>query len=31
VVGFIYLRHKYRHWGVGQDFFKNFFKKKGHF
>ena len=31
VVGFIYLRHKYRHWGVGQDFFKNFFKKKGPF
>jgi membrane associated rhomboid family serine protease len=28
VVGFFYLRHKYRHWGVGQDFFKNFFKKK---
>ncbi len=28
VVGFFYLRYKYRHWGVGQDFFKNFFKKK---
>jgi membrane associated rhomboid family serine protease len=31
VVGFFYLRHKYRHWGVGQDFFKNFFKKRGPF
>lgn len=28
VVGYFYLRYRYRHWGVGQDFFKNFFKKK---
>lgn len=27
VVGFFYLRYKYRHWGIGQDFFRNFFKK----
>ena len=26
VIGYFYLRHKYRHWGVGKDFFKNFFK-----
>lgn len=28
VVGFFYLRYRYRHWGVGQDFFKNLFKKR---
>ncbi len=28
VAGFFYLRHHYRHWGIGQDFFRNFFKKK---
>jgi len=28
VVGYFYLRHRYKHWGVGQDFFKNFFRKK---
>lgn len=31
VVGFFYLRHKYRHWGIGQNFFKNLFRKKGPF
>ncbi len=31
VVGFIYLRYKYRHWGIGQDFFKNLFRKRGPF
>ncbi|GAB4330536.1 MAG: rhomboid family intramembrane serine protease [Calditrichia bacterium] len=28
VVGFFYLRHKYRHWGIGQNFFRDLFKKK---
>ncbi|RMF57906.1 MAG: rhomboid family intramembrane serine protease [Calditrichaeota bacterium] len=28
IAGFFYLRHNYRHWGIGQDFFRNFFKKK---
>ena len=28
IAGFLYLRHRYRHWGIGQDFFGNFFKKK---
>jgi membrane associated rhomboid family serine protease len=28
VVGFFYLRHRYRHWGIGEDFFKNLFKRK---
>ncbi|GAB4367148.1 MAG: hypothetical protein Kow0042_07520 [Calditrichia bacterium] len=27
VVGYFYLRHKYRHWGIGQDFFKNIFRR----
>ncbi len=31
VGGFFYLRHRYRRWGVGQNFFRDFFKKKGHF
>ena len=31
VVGFFYLRYKYRHWGIGQNFFKNLFRKKGPF
>lgn len=31
VVGFFYLRHKYRHWGIGQNFFKNLFRKRGPF
>lgn len=31
VAGFFYLRHRYRHWGIGQDFFRNFFKKKDPF
>ena len=25
VVGFFYLRHRYKHWGIGRDFFKNLF------
>ena len=29
IVGYIYLRYKYRHWGIGKDFFKNFFKGGG--
>ncbi len=29
VVGFIYLRYRYRNWGIGQNFFKNLFRKKG--
>ena len=28
IVGFFYLRYKYRHWGIGQDFFKNLFRKR---
>jgi membrane associated rhomboid family serine protease len=28
IAGFFYLRHRYRHWGIGRNFFKNFFKKK---
>ncbi len=31
VVGFFYLRYKYKHWGIGQNLFGNFFKKKGPF
>lgn len=31
VAGFFYIRHRYRHWGVGRDFFRDFFKKKDHF
>lgn len=31
VAGFFYVRHRYRHWGVGRDFFKDFFKKKDQF
>ncbi len=31
LVGFFYLRHKYRHWGIGQNFFKNLFRKRGPF
>lgn len=28
VAGFFYLRHRFRHWGIGQNFFRDFFKKK---
>jgi membrane associated rhomboid family serine protease len=28
VAGFFYLRHRYRHLGIGQNFFKDFFKRK---
>ncbi len=28
IAGFFYLRHRYRHWGIGRNFFKDFFKKK---
>lgn len=28
IAGFFYLRHQYAHWGIGQNFFRNFFKKK---
>jgi membrane associated rhomboid family serine protease len=28
VAGFFYIRYQYRHWGVGRDFFKDFFKKR---
>ena len=28
VAGFFYLRQKYSHWGIGQNFLKDFFKKK---
>ncbi|MBN2364612.1 MAG: rhomboid family intramembrane serine protease [Calditrichaeota bacterium] len=28
VVGYFYLRYKYRHWGIGKDFFKDLFKRK---
>lgn len=31
VAGFFYIRHRYRHWGIGRDFFKDFFKKKDYF
>lgn len=27
IIGFIYLRYRYRHWGIGQNFFKNLFRK----
>ncbi len=27
VVGYFYLRYKYRHWGIGKNFFKDLFKK----
>lgn len=28
VAGFFYIKHRYHHWGIGQSFFKDFFKKK---
>lgn len=28
IAGFFYLRHRYRKWGIGQNFFRDFFKKK---
>jgi membrane associated rhomboid family serine protease len=28
IAGFFYMRHRYRHWGIGQNFFRDFFKKK---
>lgn len=28
VAGYFYLRHRYRDWGIGQIFFRDFFKKK---
>ena len=31
VAGFFYLRHRYRHWGIGRNLFRNPFKKKGPF
>ncbi len=31
VVGYFYLRHRYKHWGIGQDFFKNLFRKRDPF
>jgi membrane associated rhomboid family serine protease len=31
VIGFFYLRYRYRHWGIGQNFFKNLFKHRGPF
>lgn len=31
LVGFFYLRNRYRHWGIGRNLFKNPFKKKGPF
>lgn len=31
VAGFFYIRHRYRHWGVGKNFFRDYFKKKDHF
>jgi membrane associated rhomboid family serine protease len=31
VAGFFYIKHRYRHWGVGRNFFKDFFKRKDHF
>lgn len=31
VAGFFYIRHRYRHWGIGRNFFKDFFKKKDYF
>lgn len=31
VAGFFYIKHRYRHWGIGRDFFKDFFKKKDYF
>lgn len=27
VVGYFYLRYKYRQWGIGQDFFRNLFRR----
>ncbi len=29
IIGFFYLRYKYRHWGIGQNFFKNLFRRWG--
>lgn len=31
VAGFFYIRYRYRHWGIGRNFFKDFFKKKDYF
>lgn len=31
VAGFFYLRQRYAHWGIGQNFFRGFFKKKDPF
>ncbi len=31
IAGFFYLRHRYAHWGIGQNFFKDFFKKRDRF
>jgi membrane associated rhomboid family serine protease len=31
VAGFFYIRYRYRQWGIGRDFFKDFFKKKDYF
>jgi membrane associated rhomboid family serine protease len=28
IAGYFYLRHRYRHWGIGRNFFRDFFKKK---
>jgi len=28
VVGYFYLRHRYKHLGIGQNFFRDFFKRK---
>ncbi len=28
VVGYFYLRYKYRNWGIGKDFFKDLFRRK---
>jgi len=31
VAGFFYIKHRYRKWGIGRNFFKDFFKKKDSF
>lgn len=31
IAGFFYIRHRYRHWGIGRNLFGDFFKKKDHF
>lgn len=28
IAGYFYLRNRYRHWGIGRNFFRDFFKKK---